>query len=292
MTAPLTGLSAIAGYQVHIDAHAQATPEQRMGDPADPRHAEGLVVAGNYPWLSKQTPTGTHGPYGPENQLLANPDEWLFFPAGDEYDDPTFDHTPARRAAPWPKGINSGPVPSANDPDQTARQLQISRGIHGVRWGAGLKSLTALDAQAGNWTEIWEVDPGHSDQVPIPKQLMSSGFMWGTTDRTQSMARQNEFGFDSAHKHRRFADAPIPGNYMWMRPQGRPMMKTLAGPARPAIGPTSPFAGQDLGQAFGIDGAILQNVPREYVPPPTPNLQAPVNSSLYADSNDALVEWY
>jgi hypothetical protein len=118
--------------------------------------------------------------------------------------------------------------------------------------------------------------------------MMSSGFMWGTRDRVQSMARQNEFGFDSSHRHRRYADAPIPGNYMWLRPGGRPLQKTLAGPARPAIGPESPFSGDDLGFTFGIDGAVLQNVPTEYVSPAQPKLAAP----MAYDDNDAVVEWY
>lgn len=285
--AQLVGLTAIAGYQVQIDDQSQATPEQRLGNSADPRHAIVGEQAKPYSWESKAMQAGSHGPYGPENQMVSG-DDWLYFPSGTVDDDPTFDRTPARRAAPFPKGVNSGPIPGAT-PDDIAEQLQQSYAIHGIRYGAGLKSLTALDAQAGRWEEVWEVDSGHSDQVPIPKQMMSSGFMWGTRDRVQSMARQNEFGFDSAHKHRRFADAPIPGNYMWMRPGGRPMMKSLPGPARPAIGPTSPFGGQDLGAAFGIDGAILQNVPTEYVAPPQPNLAAP---AAYSDGNDAPVEWY
>jgi len=139
-----------------------------------------------------------------------------------------------------------------------------------------------------DWEELLETNPGHSDQVPIPGQLMSSSYGYGTRDRVQSMARQNEFGFDSAHMHRRYATGPIPGNTMWMRPGGRPMRKTLAGPARPAIGPSSPFAGQNLGFNFNPDGAVLQNVPSEYQPPPNPTLQPAVIS----DVNDSVVEWY
>jgi hypothetical protein len=75
---------------------------------------------------------------------------------------------------------------------------------------------------------------------------------------------------------------------MWMTPTGRPLMKTLPGPARPAIGENSPFTGQDLGASFSYNGAILQNVPTEYVAPPQPNLTTPPA----ADSNDSYVEWY
>jgi len=133
-----------------------------------------------------------------------------------------------------------------------------------------------------------QVNAANSDLQQIGRQAMSAGFGWGTRDRTQSFARQNEFGFDSAHVHRRYAQSPIPGNYMWMRPGGRPMVKGLPGPARPPIGPDSPFAGDDLGQSFNINGAILQNVPSEYVPPAQPNLAAAVVS----DSFDSVVEWY
>lgn len=284
--AQLSGLTAIAGYQVQIDENAQASPEERLGGTADPRHAIVGEQARPYSWESKAVQTGSHGPYGPESQLLSG-DDWLYFPAGTEADDPAFDRTPSRRAAPFPKGINSGPVPGAT-PDDIADQLIQSRAIHAISFGGSLKSLTALTAKQDQWEEIWDVSPGHSDQVPIPKQLMSSGFMYGTRDRVQSMARQNEYGFDSAHKHRRIATGPIPGNTMWMKPGGRPMRKTLAGPARPPIGPTSPFGGQDLGAAFGPDGAVLQNVPTEYVAPPTPNLAAPAAySDVYAP-----VEWY
>jgi hypothetical protein len=84
--------------------------------------------------------------------------------------------------------------------------------------------------------------------------------------------------------HRRYAAGHLPGNYMWMRPQGRPLFKTLAGPARPAIGNESPFAGDDLGFAFSYDtGAVLQSTPQEYVPPPSPNVNtyAPVYDDPY-----------
>ena len=66
------------------------------------------------------------------------------------------------------------------------------------------------------------------------------------------------------------------------------MVKGLPGPARPPIGVDSPFYGDDLGAAFSINGAILQNVPPEYTPPPQPNLAA----SIASDSYDSVVEWY
>jgi hypothetical protein len=138
------------------------------------------------------------------------------------------------------------------------------------------------------WDTVEQVNPGHTDLASLPRQSQSSGYVWGTRDRTQSMARQNEFGFDSAHQHRRFAVGSIPGNFMWMKPGGRPMVKGLPGPARPPIGVDSPFAGQNVGQSFSIDGSILQNVPTEYQAPPQPRLAA--NPSV--DANNSIVEWW
>lgn len=286
----LTGLTGIAQYQQMIDTDSQATPEQRSGDPADPRHGNWGEQAAPYPWESSLAMGGSHGPYGPENQLLGD-EFWFLEPAGRIEDDPTFDRTPSTRAAPWPKGIASGPAPGAT-PDDIAEQLRQSQAIHAINNGAGLKALfpaQGLGVTQDDWEEIWETNPGGSDQTTIPRQMMSSGFMWGTRDRVQSMARQNEHGFDSKHMHRRYATGPIPGNTYWMKPGGRPLAKSLAGPARPPIGPDSPFAGQDLGAAFRIHGAILENTPTEYVPPAQPRL-----APAYAvdQGTDAVVEWY
>jgi hypothetical protein len=287
MVAPLTGLTGIAGFQVQINQDAQATPEERYGDVADPRHAVIGEQAEPYSWESKATQAASmHGPYGPENQMLGD-EFWFLQPAGEMTQDPAFDRTPSRRAGPWPKGIASGPVPG-DGPDDIGNQLRQSYGIHSINLCASVRMLTGFPAVQDEWQELVETNPGHSDLQPLPRQAMSSGFMWGTRDRTQSMARQNEYGFDSAHMHRRWATGPIPGNTMWLKPGGRPLAKTLAGPARPAIGVDSPFAGDDLGQSFDINGAYLQNVPMEYVAPVQPNLAPPLAT------NEALpvVEWY
>jgi hypothetical protein len=283
----LSGLSGIAGYQQQINADAQASPEQRNGNVADARHSIVGEQAAPYPWQSKATQAAAmHGPYGPENQLLDDT-FWFWEPAGMPDQNPWMDNTPSRRAAPWPKGINSGVVPSG-DPDETSRNLLLSMEIHGTNMGASRGIQHMLDPQNDDWQDFAENDPGNTDQLPLDKRAISSGFMWGTRDRLHSMARQNEFGFDTAHKHRRWAAGGIPGNTMWLRPGGRPMMKSLPGPARPAIGPDSPFSNQNLGQAFDPNGAVLQNVPTEYVPPPQPNLAA----AMQATGNEAPVEWW
>lgn len=285
--AALTGLTGLAGYQVQIDAQAQATAEQRSGGIADPRHAQIGEAAPPYLWNSQQVLTGSHGPYGPENQFLGDAD-WVWQEAGDIGDDPDFDRTPSTGAAPFPRGILSGPIPGEN-PDAVAFQRQQSAAIHGVNMGASAKMQHILAPVQDQWDGFYEVNPGETlVEGPPSDQYRSAGFMFGTTDRTQSFARQNSYGFDSAHMSRRYATGSIPGNNDWMRPGGRILRKTMPGPARPPIGPDSPFAGQDLGQAFGIGGAILLNEPTEYVAPPQVNLVQPA----YATDNDASVEWY
>jgi hypothetical protein len=287
--AKFTGLTGLAGYQVQIDADAQATAEQRLGSPANPRHNEGPTGGPPYPYQSAAGQTGAHGPYGPENQLLGD-EQWFIEPAGHWSEDPYMDQTPSKRAGPFPKGIASGPVPGEG-PDAIANQLHQSYAIHGVKTRAGFKHLYSQlgDALNDEWQSFEQLNPGHTELTALPKQAMSSGFMWGTRDRTQSMARQNEHGFDSAHMWRRWAVGAIPGNNMWMRPGGRPLMKSLPGPARPAVGVDSPFHGDDLGASFGIDGAILQSVPTEYLPPPAVQLAPQL---AWDESYGSVVELY
>lgn len=281
----LTGLSALAGYQTQIDAENEAGPESRSGNAADPRHGAKTGKTQQYPWESNEGQAGQHGPYGPENQMLGD-EFWFIQPAGDEWQDPYFDHTPARRAGPWPNNVNAGAIPTNSPDDVSAMRIQ-SAANHAVDTNADARMSHALGALQDDWAAVDQVNPGYSELRPIPKQAMATGFMFGTTDRTQSMARQNEHGFDSSHMFRRYAQGSIPGNNMWMRPGGRPMVKSLPGPARPAIGPSSPFADDDLGSAFGIGGAVLQNVPTEYEPPYQPNLAAPVQFD-----EPGTAEWY
>lgn len=286
--AALTGLTGLAGYQVRIDTDSQATPEERSGGTADPRHGMRGEQAPPYLWNSQMVQAGGHGPYGADNQLLGDAD-WVWEPSGDESEDPYFDHTPATRAAPFPRGILSGPIPGET-PDAVAEQRMKSAAIHGVDCGASkVMQHTLQDPQQDRWEGFYEVNPGHSDDVAPPRLFRGFGFMFGTRDRTQSFARQNEYGFDSAHMMRRYATGEIPGNNMWMRPGGRVLMKSMPGPARPAIGPDSPFEGDDLGRPFAVGGAVLLQSPTEYVAPPQPNLVQPVWGT---DASDADVEWY
>jgi hypothetical protein len=283
MARELTGLSGLAGYQVLIEEDSQATPDMRMGGSADPRHADGSP---EHQFRRGSRIGVQHGPYGPENQLLGDA-EWFWQPGGEDWQDPLFDHTPSKRAGPWPKGILSGPTPTPY-PVDVAYGREQSRIIHGIDTNADSAVTHGREALNDQWSTIDQTTPGHTDLRPLDKQALSSGFGWGTRDVVQSMARQNEYGFDSAHQFRRWATGSLPGNFMWMIPGGRPLRKGLAGPARPPIGIDSPFAGDDLGASFGIHGAMLQNVPTEYVAPPQPTL----SRSIVSADNDSVVEWY
>ena len=284
MARPLTGLSQLTSYGTLIEENSQASPEDRMGGVVDPSHAKGLAED----YIPRGSRIGVPvGPKGPENQLLSD-ETWFWESGGDPSEDPDMDHTPSNRAGPWPKGIMSGPVGSPG-PDDTGPKLAQLAALHGIKTNASARFNLDRDfAQQDEWQEIWEQNPGHSDLVQLPKQAMSGSAGWGTRDRTNSMAAQNEFGYDTAHMHRRFATGSIPGNYMWLRPGGRPIMKSRSGGAHLPIGDNSPFTGQDVGTNFGIDGAVLQSVPYEYTAPPTPALQAAPDVS----DGDTYVEWY
>ena len=78
---------------------------------------------------------------------------------------------------------------------------------------------------------------------------------------------------------------------MWMRPGGRVLVKNIPTVARPAIGPDSPFHGDNTMVDFDPHGALLMNTPTEYVPPAQPNLAA--NPASYpASDSGAVVEWF
>lgn len=283
MTRPLTGLSGLAGYQVQIDEDSQATPEERMGGTVDPSHAKYLAED----YIRRGAQIGEPiGPYGPDNQMLGD-ETWFWQEGGQPAEDPNYDYTPSNRAGPFPKGILSGPVGGVG-PDDSGPKLQQLASLHSVDSNANARAQFGTEALNDHWERIDELNPGETLLQPASRQSMSSGYGWGTRDRTVSMARQNEHGFDSAHMMRRWASGSIPGNYQMLQPGGRPMVKSLPGPARPAIGVDSPFAGQNLGASFDINGAILQSPPSEYVTPPTPSLAAAQVSSV----NDSVVEWY
>ena len=274
----------VSRYDVLVQEDSQAGPEDISGKPANPRHGTPTVKRRGSE--SHLTQAGSNI-VGLHNQMIDD-EYWFFGSGGFEADDYRMDYTPTGHGAPFPKGILSGPAPSEGPDDIQFQRIQ-SYEIHAVRSNAGTKRLTILPPLNDEWLEINNTTPGHTDLQPLgSRQAMSTGFMYATRDRTHSFARQNEYGFDSAHAHRRWAVSPIPGNFMWLKPGGRPLIKTMPSPARPAVGPDSPFAGQDIGRGFGIVGAILQNTPPEYAPPPSP-LLAKTPGRI---TEPAPVDWY
>lgn len=270
------GMTGLRGFAF---SQPEAPPEVVHGGPADPAHSEWGEQAQPYSWESQLTNyTGFTGPYGPENQLLGDTDDLHGMSAGTLGKDPYADLTPYRTHAAPTNVTLSGPLPSQYD----AINQELIQGAENrsTDLGASRKaSLTELgNAQQDNWHEIWDITQGDDKYPANPAWNGYAQFGIGVNDRTSNpLKKQNAYEFDQGHHHRRYAVGSIPGNYMWMKPGSRPQIKTVAGPARPPTGQDSPFSGDDLGASFGIQGAVLVEVPQEYQPPPGPQLNGPVN---------------
>lgn len=288
MTNQISGLQGLAGINaIQDDAESTfATPEQRSGGPADEYHGHVGEQATPYAWESQAMPGGSHGPYGPQNQLLDD-EFWFLEPAGSPDQDPDFDYnTPSlTRSHGSVNNVGlSGPVPSQFDAINTQIE-QMGNKSSNLNTSASMINNTLGDVQNDTWTEIWELNDGNSDLPPVGKQFSHQANGFGVNDAASNTSRKvNLYDYGSKHQHRRYATGSLPGNFMWMRPQGRPLFKTMAGPARPPIGRGSQFEGQDVGTAFQYDnGAILQTVPSEYIPPPSPNVA--MTTPMYDDPN-------
>lgn len=272
MAAP--GITPLSGIRGFVNPNPEATPEQRSGDVADPRHGTVGEQATPLPY-QRSFPGEPHGPYGLDNQLLGVEDYAYFTPAGQLFQDPTADETPLTHAAPWPKG-----VPTTTDPGDVAIRRQESADIHASDMGGWRESayLPTQNPVQADWEELWAVDPGvlFPQLEEIPRQAKGVGSQgWGSTDRVQSFARQNGYGFDSAHMHRRVVNPggnSLPGNYMWMQPGARPLVKSVPGTAGIPAGPDSPFYGQDPGASYDAQGAVLLTLPADYQGVPQPAL--------------------
>lgn len=276
------GITGIVGW---VNADPEATAEERSGGPADPRHGNIGQQATPYPW--ETFPGEPHGPYGLENQFLGSDVTDFIDPAGMLWQDPTADETPITHAAPWPKG-----VPQSVQPDEVAARRQESADIHASNLGGSreLLYLPTLNPQQDVWQELVETDPGITFPAmqSLPDQLLSGGSGgWGSRDRVQSNARQNQHGYDSAHMHRRYAVGSIPGNYPWMAPGARPLVKSIPGTAGFPVGIDSPFQGQNMGQSYDSQGAALTVLPAAYEAPPDPALAA-----SYPTGDSASVDWW
>lgn len=248
------------------------------GGPANPAHGNYGEQAEPYPYELYES---DYGPYGPSADFLGF-DMFQVPAAGELGQSPTGDLQPLTHAAPWPKGVPQSVLP---DRETVASEVQRAE-IHASDMGLSRVAHYKTAAQNDQWTSFDFEDPGSSIQEPIPGQLKSATTGGGTTDREQSFARQNEYGFDTAHRARRWATGHIPGNYDMLRPGSRPMVIT---PHQSFIpnGPDSPFAGQDVGAAFDTQGSVLETLPQEYQAPPEPA----VNSSPLPDNNVSIEFW-
>lgn len=285
----MPGPAPIGPIRAIVRTSPEAPAEVIHGGPANPYHGQPGEAAEPYPWEAYAGSWGhPTGPLGAENELLGDTPDTMTFAAGMLSDDPTADHTPYRtHAAPHITGVET-----TTGPDAAARRLAQSAEVHGISTNAGASRLydPTMLAQQDNWEHFYNVVPGE-DMVPqIPGQVSAQANGFGVKDRTSNeYASRNKYGFDSSHRMRRYATGSVPGNYMWMRPGQRPMIKTLPGPARPAVGP-GPFQGQDTSQPFNVEGAILQDSPTEYTAPPQPYVAATPTASP-TDSANPIPLW-
>lgn len=251
--------------------------DQPWGGPYNPAHANYGEQAQPYPYEIYES---DYGPYGPSADFLGF--DAFSVAAGQLKESPTGDLQPLTHAAPWPKG-----VPQSVTPDAAVTASEIERAeIHASDMGLSRASHYKAAAQNDQWTAYDFEDAGESNLEPIPGQLKGAAAGYGTHDRAQSFARQNEYGFDTAHRARRWATGSIPGNYDMLRPGSRPM---IIRPHQSFIpnGTDSPFEGQDIGAAFDTQGSVLTTLPQEYQAPPEPA----VSSSPLPD-NTVPVEWW
>jgi hypothetical protein len=265
------GVNGITGFVI---SNPEAPPFNVHGGPVDPKHQEWGETASPYPW--EVVPMGPYpGLMNPiDGMVEALPDN-ASLNAGLLSDDPTADQTPTYHAAPF---NNEGPaVKNAEQLDVqgraagSARQLLDSLRVHASNTGASLKKLFAptMLAIQDDWEGFYNPEMG-GDIVPaIPGSVSYQANGFGVNDHvSNAFAKVNGYSFNTAHRHRRFARGPIPGNTMWMKPGGRPMVRSFTGVHN---FPTSgAFAGDDIGASFSTYGAILSEVPSEYIPPPQP----------------------
>jgi len=271
----MSGPTPVNGITGFIIANPEAPPFNVHGGPADPRHA-GNGPASVYPW--EVIPMGPFpNAMQPIDGMVGGAVERGILPAGVMAQDPTADNTPAYHAAPFPtEGPASG---TADQFDITGRQIGSTRQlleslrIHASNTGAGLKRLflPQMLARQDDWTGFYNDVEGEDNVPSVPGSIGNNAFGVGVNDHTSNaFAKKNSYGFNTSHRHRRFATGSIPGNTQWMRPGGRPMVRSFTGNHPFPL--SGPFANDDPGATFGYQGAILQNIPSEYVTPPQPSL--------------------
>lgn len=278
--ANVPGINPVTGFIVD---QPEGMPFEIHGYPVHPAHSRPGEQASPYPWEVI--------PMGPYPGMM-NPVDGMITEVGNDGDplkagylaqDPTADQTPAYHAAPFPTENPSEPMGDQLDMAErlagSTRQLLQSASIHASNLGASLKKLflPQMLARQDNWEGFFNPETGNDIIPTVPKAIGYTAFGYGVNDHISNpMAKINQYGFNTAHRHRRYATGPIPGNTMWMRPGGRPMVRSFTGVDHFPL--TGAFANDDPGATFGYQGAVLQNVPSEYVAPPEPALASNVVS--------------
>jgi hypothetical protein len=274
--ADVPGVNGITGFVV---SDPEAPPFQVMGGPADPMHGQPGETAEPYPW--EIVPMGPYpGSIDPLPGMVDDrtaAQQNLSAQAGYLAQDPTADQTPAYHAAPFstegPNALQADQMDVRRRNAGSRRQLLNSLWLHAHNTGASLRRLFdfTYGSKQDNWVGFFNPIPGEDIVPTVPGSVGYQANGFGVNDHmSNAFRKQNAYGFDTAHRHRRYAYSPIPGNTMWMKPGGRPMVRSFTGQHN---FPTSgAFAGDDPGYTFGYQGAVLTNTPSEYVAPPQPNL--------------------
>ena len=275
---PITGLPRFRAV-----VNPESPPERVHGGPSNPLHGHFGEQAQPYPW---EEFAGPHGPYGPaEIELLSELPESRTLAAGTMVQDPSGDYTPYRTHA----GPNIRGLEMDRGPEGNARVLQQSAIAHAVKTNAGAKGIASSNPLQDHWQGFYNPVEGEDLVTGAGTQVGFQANGFGVADHTSNPGhKSNPYGLNTSHRMRRFAVGSIPGNYMWMRPGGRPMVKTLAGPARPATG-EGPFHGQDMTRDYGIQGVILMDPATEYQAPPQAYVTPPVTQ--VAESAPVIELW-
>jgi hypothetical protein len=263
------GIVSINGLEGFVIQEPEASPYDIHGGPVNAAHAHYGEVASPYPWQMTQY-GGTYDFISPVDGMVEQYFEVL--ESGTIDQDPRGDQTPYTHAAPWPKDpIGDGSI----GPENTAKQLNQNKHIHASNTGASRRQLYTRNTPVNDtWKEVWVVSPGtislESSAVPHQVSMAAGGF--GSRNRGTTPSPQNSYGYDAAHMHRRFATGSIPGNYMYLKPGGRPMVKSISriGYRNWPTGPNTPFYGDDPTASFDTYGAVLTGTPPEYISPPQP----------------------
>jgi len=282
-----SGVNGITGY---IIASPEAPPFDQQGGTVNPKHAVSGEQASPYPW--ENAPMGPYpGLMQPIDGIIGETSDYGL-PAGMLGQDPTSDQTPSTyNAAPFLRENPSSKMADQMDihgrAEGSTRQLLDSLRVHASNTGAGLKRLflPQMLARQDNWTGFFNEVPGEDNTPVVPGSVgMVAGGFNVNDHRSNPYAKVNAYGFNTSHRHRRFATGPIPGNTLWLKARSRPMVRTLTNQYNFPV--SGAFAGDDPGATFSTAGAVLTTVPSEYVPPPQPYLAPVSNNPVASDVPD------